>query len=247
MSSNILDALRGAYGCDFKFHQENLLMLGWYARRVAQSFRAAGHSSLMSLGIGHQVVSRALPRELEDRLRRYLIVEGSQAIVDDFVAAAPLPPSTEVVQSWFESFETSEEFDAIEMGFVLEHVDDPREVIQRFRRFVRPGGTLFVAVPNARSLHRRVGQLAGLLDDLYRLSPQDRELGHQRYFDLPMLTGLVSAAGFSVVKSEGIMLKPVTTSQLESLALPPRVIEAFFEVGVAHPDLCNAILLEATH
>lgn len=144
----------------------------------------------------------------------------------------------------FELFETAETFDAIEMGFVLEHVEDPALVLARFRRFLRPEGALFVAVPNARSLHRQVGRAAGLLDDVYRLSEHDLQLGHRRYYDLDSLTALASGAGFQIVRVEGIQMKPATTAQLESLALPPHVERAFFEVGVDYPDLCNALLLE---
>ena len=54
------------------------------------------------------------------------------------------------------------------------------------------------------------------------------------------------AAGLEVVRTEGVFLKCLTTSQLASLALAPEVRRAFYDVGVDHPDLCNAIYLEAT-
>ena len=39
MNPDSLDALTGAYGEQFKFHDENLIMLGWYARRMIQALR----------------------------------------------------------------------------------------------------------------------------------------------------------------------------------------------------------------
>ena len=42
---------------------------------------------------------------------------------------------------------------------------------------------LAIVVPNARSLHRLIGERAGLIDDLYRLSEHDLAVGHRRYFD----------------------------------------------------------------
>ena len=103
-----------------------------------------------------------------------------------------------------------------------------------------------MVVPNARSLHRLLGHEAGLLDDVYRLSVEDLELGHRRYFDLTSLRALVADAGLEVRRAEGIFLKPLTTRQMQGLALPPDVAEAFFKIGVAYPDIANAIYLETT-
>ena len=77
----------------------------------------------------------------------------------------------------------------------------------RYAGFLAPGGVAAIAVPNARSLHRLVGQRAGLLDDLYRLSEHDLALGHRRYFDRERLVALVEGAGLRVAGCEGILLK----------------------------------------
>jgi hypothetical protein len=125
-------------------------------------------------------------------------------------------------------------------------VDDPALVLGRYAGFLRPGGRLVVVVPNALSLHRRFGHAAGLLLDPYALSPQDLELGHKRYFDPASIRGLVERAGLRVLRCEGVFLKSLTTSQLQGLGLPEAVWRAFFEVGVAHPEIANAIYLETT-
>jgi 2-polyprenyl-3-methyl-5-hydroxy-6-metoxy-1,4-benzoquinol methylase len=131
------------------------------------------------------------------------------------------------------------------MGFVLEHVADPAALVARYREFLAPGGLLAIAVPNARSLHRLVGQRAGLLDDLYKLSEADLALGHRRYFDKDSLVRMVEGAGLRVLACEGILLKCLTTAQLARLALEPRVKQAFCELGAGFPDIANAIYLEA--
>jgi SAM-dependent methyltransferase len=240
-----LDRLKGAYGPEFRFHGENLEMLAWYVDRMSAALERAGARTLVSLGIGHGVVGRAIVGGLAARLERYTVVEGSPEAVAAFRASRPLPDNVELVTAYFEDYDPGPPVDAVEMGFVLEHVDDPGLVLRRYAGFLRPGGTMVVVVPNARALHRRFGHAAGLLDDVYRLSPEDLALGHKRYFDLASITALVAASGLTVGRVEGVFLKCLTTSQLAALALAPAVRRAFFEVGVEHPDICNAIYIEA--
>ena len=241
-----LDRLRGAYAPAFKFHEENLAMLSWYVERMIRAVTETGARHLVSMGIGHGVVAQAILRGLADRLERYTIVEGSAAMVEEFRARVPLPPQVRLVNSRFEDYAPDHAVDALEMGFVLEHVDDPPLLLDRFAALLRPGGRLIVVVPNARSLHRLLGHAAGLLDDVYQLSPHDLELGHLRYFDLDSIRALVTGAGLRIVRSEGVFLKVLPTDMLGRLELPASVARAFFEVGVPYPEIANAIYLETT-
>lgn len=243
-----LDNYQGAYMPEFRFNDENVLTLSFYAERMCKVLRAKKAKSILSLGIGHRVVSQSIINEFKNSIRRYLIVEGSPEIISDYKSRFPdLPAETEIIQTYFEEFKTEEKFDAIEMGFVLEHVDDPAQIINLFKKYLNPGGTIFLAVPNARSMHRQLGQLAGLLKDLYNLSPEDLQLGHKRYFDLDSFTRLIKGCGLNISKVEGNFMKPFTTSQIVSLNLKPEIWRALMEYGIDHPDSCNSIYVEATN
>jgi len=47
-------------------------------------------------------------------------------------------------------------FDVVTMIELLEHVPNPREILQAAARWLRPGGLLYLTTPNAKSLNQRV-------------------------------------------------------------------------------------------
>lgn len=242
-----LDNYQSAYTPEFRFTDENELILSFYAERMGNVLRAKKVKSILSLGIGHRIVSQSIIGEFKNNIERYVIVEGSPEIIADYKNRFPdLPKGVEIVHSYFEDFNVAEKFDAIEMGFVLEHVDDPAQIINIFKKFLKPGGTIFLAVPNAKSMHRQLGQLAGFLDDLYKLSPEDLQLGHKRYFDLDSFKKLINDCGLTIQKTEGNYMKPFTTGQIRSLNLKPEVWRALLEYGINYPESCNSIYIEAT-
>ena len=244
--SNTLDSQVPSYTASFPHYEENRIVHVAYGHRIAEHVRAAGVKTVLSLGIGHNEVARPLVECLSAGvLQRYAIVDASHELVEAFRRdLAPLPAGLELIEGWFENFETEGAFDVIEAGFILEHVDDPAAILARMHRFVSPGGRMFIAVPNACSLHRLVGFHAGLLPDMYALSDADRSLGHQRYFDLPKLQALVQSAGWHVVEARGMLLKPFTTGQMGRLDLPPAVWSALQTVASGYPEISNAIQLE---
>jgi SAM-dependent methyltransferase len=149
------------------------------------------------------------------------------------------------VLDYFERYVPDGLFDAIVMGFVLEHVEDPGLVLSRYRPFLKPGGKLFVAVPNAKSLNRRLGLELGMIGDIYELNANDLALGHVRQYCLDTLREEVSRAGYRITQEEGIYLKPLPLAVLKTLPDFQGNLQAMLRVGVEFPELCVALLVEA--
>lgn len=92
-----------------------------------------------------------------------MIVDGAPQIIKSFCSSLEvIPQGLELIEGWFETFKYPIRFEVIEAGFILEHVDDPRLVLTRLHQFLEPNGRIFIAVPNARSLHRLLGREANL-------------------------------------------------------------------------------------
>ena len=225
-----------AYQGNTLYDFDNEVLLTWYASRiVALEGRA---ESVLELGLGHGHTARVFASHFKE----YTILDGSAAVIENFKAHNP-ECRARIFQSLFEEYEGREDYDIVVLGFVLEHVDDPVFVIRHFMRNVRPGGRMYIAVPNAEVLNRRLGRLAGMLPDIQRLSENDLLLGHQRYYTMQSLTSDIIKAGCEIEKTEGIYLKPFTTEQILSLHLDRKVITALCEVGIQYPELCCAIMV----
>jgi len=83
----------------------------------------------------------------------------------------------------------AESFDEVLIWHVLEHLVDPRAVVEEIRRILRPGGRLIVAVPNFSSLQASWSGAAWFHLDLPR---------HLYQFPLEGLCRLLVDAGFRV-------------------------------------------------
>lgn len=231
-----LDDYFAAYGKDFAYALDNDLILNWYPRRIVEKKHG---DSLLELGIGHGFTTEFFGKNF----RRHVVIDGSPKILEAFKANYP-ESKTETVLGYFEDFETAERFDHIVMGFVLEHVDNPSLILSHFKKFLKPTGTIFLTVPNAEALNKRLGFEAGLISDLFALGAGDKALGHKQLFSVASLQKLIAGLGFEQLSIEGLFLKPFTTQQVQSLNLPPAVFQAMMKVGVEYPELSVGILME---
>ncbi len=93
-------------------------------------------------------------------------------------------------------------FDIATLWYVLEHVDDPSELIKEVRRVLRPGGVLGVTVPNLRSLFR-------LIRPRQWMEERRKQRHHLYDFEPRTLKALLEKFGFKIesMSSEGKMAR----------------------------------------
>lgn len=232
-----LDAVADKYLAEPSVEIENDLIMNWYPQRIENR---TGHvGSILELGLGHGYTVPHFAKMAD----HHEVVEGSQRVIDHFRSNNDWYRG-KLVQDYFESYTPERRFDVIVMGFVLEHVDDPKAMLARFRAFLAPGGKLYVAVPNAKSLNRRLGYEMGMIDNIYDLNATDHQLGHKRNYCRDTLRADVEAAGFRTTLEEGIYLKPLPLGVLKTLDDMEANLKAMLKVGVEFPDLCVALLFE---
>ena len=235
--TNPLDTHVPAYQRQSIYDFDNTIQLEWYPERVAAF--SPGATSLLELGLGHGITAEAFDRHF----RRHVVIDASPAVIKNFRERYP-ESKVDIVESYFETFDTTERFDVVMLGYILEHVNDPVGILRHFMKFLAPGGKMFVTVPNAEVLNRRLGNLAGLLPDMLELSEHDVLLGHKRYYTVDSLRQDITEAGYQTIRLEGIYLKPLTTRQMISLNLGANVIRALCLAAIDYPELSCGILAE---
>jgi 2-polyprenyl-3-methyl-5-hydroxy-6-metoxy-1,4-benzoquinol methylase len=216
---------------------DNMLQLRWYPNRILKRVHDA--RSILELGLGHGVTTEIFNQHFE----RHVVLDASAAVIENFKKLYP-NCHPEIIQAYFEEFQSDERFDVIVFGYILEHVDDPVAVLSLFKPFLKKNGRVFVAVPNAEVMNRRLGNLAGMLPDMTVLSEHDHLLGHQRYYTVETLKADIRKAGYNTIDVEGIYLKPFTSQQIISLNLEERILDAMCEIGIDYPELSCGLLAE---
>ncbi|MCX5830465.1 MAG: class I SAM-dependent methyltransferase [Deltaproteobacteria bacterium] len=234
---NILNSHVAAYSGHNLYDFDNNIQLNWYPQRVLRLKENA--KSILELGLGHGFTTTIFSKHFD----RHLVLDASPAVIENFRTRFP-DCHAEIVETYFENFLSGETFDLIVLGFILEHVDNPVDIMSYYKRFLAPRGKMFVTVPNAEVLNRRLGHLAGMLEDMQQLSDHDRMCGHKRYYTVKSLTEEVRRAGYEIDRIEGIYLKPFTTVQMISLNFDQKVIDALCTVGIDYPELCCGILAQ---
>ncbi|KEZ88806.1 SAM-dependent methyltransferase [Clostridium sulfidigenes] len=234
---NILDKHVRAYKGGIIYDFDNNIQLNWYPNRIVELMQ--GNESILEFGLGHGITTSIF----NEYFNRHVVIEASEAVIQNFKYRYP-NCNAEIVNTFFEQFDSNEKFDIVVLGFVLEHVDDPVLVMGIAQKFLKSEGKIFLAVPNAEVLNRRIGYEAGLLENMEILSEHDLLCGHKRYYTKETFTKDIDKAGLELEKMEGIYLKPLTTNQMLSLNLDKVVIEAICRVGINYPELCCGMLAQ---
>ena len=147
---------------------------------------------------------------------------------------ATLYPLTKI----FEKFQSKDKYDIILANHVIEHVDDPVNVLMRIKPFIKNDGKIFITVPNANSIHRLIGVEMNLLENKFQLNTSDIRAGHQRVYDYKSLIDDIKRAGLTIEESGGYNLKMVSLAQMKDW--PQELLDAIFTVSQSMPkEICT--------
>ncbi len=171
------------------------------------------------------------------------VVDGSEEFCNQLKNKFP---GVEVVCDLFENYIPSIKFSNILLGHVLEHVNDPVEILKLTKEWLAPKGIVLAAVPNSRSLHRQASVIMGLQTTEDAMSELDYHHGHRRIYNPESFRSAFINAGLKVEHFGGYWLKPISNSQIHS-SWTRDMLYAFMKLGERYPDIAGEIYVVATH
>lgn len=181
-----------------------------------------------------------------DHVDSIMCVEASSNAISE--AKNKLPDKINFLNSRFEEAQINDRFDNIVMTHVLEHIDDPIEVLKRVNdEWLSDNGKFFLVCPNANAPSRQIAVKMGLITHNSAVTPAEEEHGHRCTYTLDTLERDAKAAGLKVVKREGIFFKALANFQWDRLLqtdiISKEYLEGCYELGQQYPDLCSSIFL----
>jgi 2-polyprenyl-3-methyl-5-hydroxy-6-metoxy-1,4-benzoquinol methylase len=152
------------------------------------------------------------------------------------------------VNALFEKVTLPHKYDNIILTHVLEHIDDPVEVLRRVNNeWLSDRGRFFLVCPNANAPSRQIAVKMGLITHNSAITPAEAEHGHRITYSLDTLERDARAAGLKVVHRSGIFFKALANFQWDRLLTTDIISDAYlrgcFELGQLYPDLCSSIFL----
>ena len=203
-----------------------------------------GGRSALELGCGTGLWTGVLCR----RYDVVDVVDGSSRLLEEVVRVnsgrrAELTTHNTLVEDFQPA--AGRNWQHVYMTFLLEHLSDPVAALSQAKNWLARNGRLFLAVPNADSVHRTIAVRMGLIEKVDELSDHDRRAGHRRVYTWKLLRSQVASAGLKIVAEKPIGLKVVSLSQMENWS--SEMVRAFCASG----DLCPAnaayIVILAAH
>lgn len=181
-----------------------------------------GLETVIDLGFGDGLISPHIAAH-----HRLTVLEGSSLLAEN--ARKVLPNNAEVITTMFEDYNPSEKVDAVIASHILEHVENPRELLGIIRGWLKPGGILLAVVPNSWSLHRRTALSMGLISKLDELSPRDHKVGHLRVYNPIEFTDDITSVGFEIINEAGFFVKPLSNKQM--IDWPSELLHALNDIA----------------
>ncbi len=173
-------------------------------------------------------------------------VEASDVAIEE--ARRKLGDRVQYVNARFETATLPRRYDNIVMTHVLEHLDDPVQVLKRINdEWLAEDGCFFLVCPNANAPSRQIAVKMGLISHNAAVTPAEAEHGHRCTYSLDTLERDAVAAGLQVVFRSGIFFKALANFQWDRLLqtdiISKEYLEGCFQLGQQYPDLCSSIFL----
>jgi 2-polyprenyl-3-methyl-5-hydroxy-6-metoxy-1,4-benzoquinol methylase len=173
-------------------------------------------------------------------------VEASDQAIE--IAAKEFGENVKFVNSLFETVALPTKYDNIVLTHVLEHIDNPVQILKRINdEWLSDKGRFFLVCPNANAPSRQIAVKMGLISHNAAVTPAEAAHGHRITYTLDTLERDARLAGLRVIHRSGIFFKALANFQWDKVLntdiISPEYLEGCYQLGQQYPDLCSSIFL----
>ena len=173
-------------------------------------------------------------------------VEASSEAINE--AQGKIKNDVRWVEGRFEDIKLPTKYDNIILTHVLEHIDNPIELLNKINNeWLSNKGKLFIVVPNANAPSRQIAVKMGLIEQNTSITPSEKEHGHNITYTLDVLESHAKKAGLDVTTRSGIFFKALANFQWDQLLqtdiISKEYLDGCYDLGQQYPDLCSSIML----
>jgi 2-polyprenyl-3-methyl-5-hydroxy-6-metoxy-1,4-benzoquinol methylase len=198
--------------------------------------------NVLELGSSKGDFTSRLPPHFSD----ITCVEASEEAIE--ICKQKLPSDIQYVHSMFESANLPKKYDNIILTHVLEHIDDPVQLLKKIKNeWLSENGKLFIVCPNANAPSRQIAVKMGLISHNSAITPAEKEHGHTITYSLDTLERDVTLSDLKVEHRSGIFFKALANFQWDQLlgtdVISKEYLDGCYKLGQQYPDLCSSIML----
>lgn len=218
-------------------HIENLCQV-YFIKWLINFLKENNYKKILELGYGDGIVTQALSDENLD----LTVLEGSSVLCNKLLNNHK---GVNCINTLFEDYYPEEKYECILAAHVLEHVENPVELLEKFSDWLTPTGKLIIVVPNRNSFHRKLAVKMKLQKKLDDLSERDKLVGHLRVYSLIDLEQDVINSGLNVDQKKGFFVKFLPNSMM--LNFSDDLINALNEISdCVQPELAANLCIVAS-
>lgn len=219
------------YNEDMPYRHENILMGTKYVEYIKRYSK--NKKNFLELGIGFGQTIEDLSKDYQE----FTVIDGDSTLIErnknNF-------ETIQFVHSFFEDYTPNKLYDNIGIGFVLDLVKDPVQLLKHYSSLLSDTGSIYVSIENASSLHRQIALNAGLLKNIKQMSAANTAFNHQFYNTYEEWLIIFEKAKLKVSVSHGLYLKPFSTKQITSLNLDEKIYTSLIDTAEHLPEISNA-------
>ena len=190
----LLEETREMFDAYGRSYREDDPVVQGFARHLATLARLTPGRRLLDVGVGTGLLIHLARQSGWDAAGIDICAEAAERAQSEF--------GVPVAVGDFVATALDGGYDAITMADVLEHSRDPRAFLKRALGLLKPGGVLYVGVPNHRSLVFLTADGIGLLPGTAGIVDRLYVPNHYQYFTPASLRALVAEVGFEVATLE---------------------------------------------